>query len=241
MISKDRPFRILIVDDESFILRLLDKIFSKHYTVQKASNGQEALEAVNKEHPDIIITDISMPLMNGFELCKIIKTKPQTCHISVFMITGMDSDEDYILGFEHGADDYISKPFNSEILLRKVQNHLSTKQSYIGKTQAPVNKLRNHLHHSATEIVLQNLSDYNFKTACLADALHVSLRQLQRRFKIELQCTPNEFIRNIRIQKAHELLQIPGSDIESIASEVGFTDISYFKKCMKSYNDSSED
>lgn len=130
MSSSDEKVKILIVDDEKYILMLLETHLSKEYDVVKATNGAEALEKINQEHPDLILTDVMMPHKNGFELCQEVKQNPETQFIPVVMVTALGKKEDRIKGLESGADDFLSKPFNELELRTRVKSLLRVKRLY---------------------------------------------------------------------------------------------------------------
>ncbi len=234
---------MLIVEDNDNLRELLVNIFRSLYQVIEASNGNEGYELANEKHPDIIISDIMMPEMNGNELCSKIKTNFETCHIPVVLLTAQTSPEQNIEGLKHGADDYITKPFNVKILLTRCNNLLVGRKILQEKYSKQIdntaykiasNELDQAFIEKAIKIIEHNLSNENLDVNLLCSEMAIGRRVFFYKMKSITGETPNDFIQNIRLKKAAWIIQnVPDKTISEISDELGYNSISYFGKCFK--------
>lgn len=230
--------KILVVEDNKDIQFYLQVIFSPNYTVIQAKNGQEGVDLAQQEIPDIVLCDVTMPVKDGFTCCREIKEHLHTCHIPVIMLTARAAAEDIIQGTEYGADDYILKPFNPEILKAKVSNLIKSrselKQNYIRLMFSPEengqNEKRDSFMTTVLEIIEQNIQETDFSVKKLADAVNMSQPTLYRKIKQSTDLTIIELIRSVRLKKAAELLKQQDYGVQEVAELVGYNDIPSFRK-----------
>lgn len=244
----ERPeskLKLLIIEDNADIRLYLKVMFAKTYQVLLASNGEEGIRTAEKEIPNLIITDIAMPVMDGFECCKRLKENLKTCHIPIIILTAMAGDENIVKGTELGADDYILKPFNPDILRSKVKNLIKSrtelKKAYTKfltnepNTDNKVNTEENNeekdpLIQKILDIVNDNLQNPDFSVKKLADMLNLSQPTLYRKVKQLTGYTIIELIRGVRIKRSAELLKTKKYSIQEVSEMVGYNDISTFRK-----------
>ncbi len=233
---------ILLVDDNSDVRYFIKTHFNPNFQVLEGENGLEGWNIALKTIPDIIICDVLMPDMDGFEFCRKIRKDERTSHIPIILVTALASREHEIEGLSHGADDYITKPFDLVILQTKVENILSVRQS-LRKRYA--NELllqpRNIILSSpderflqkAIEVVEKYISDSDLDIERFATEIGVSRMQLYRKLDALTEMTVKEFVRNIRLKRAAQLLVQKKLNISEVAYAVGFKDLSHFRKCFK--------
>ena len=243
-IQSSRPL-LLIVDDEIEMQSFLVDILHSDYKILTATNGKEAIEIAINEIPDIIISDVMMPEIDGIEFTNSIRTNSLTCHIPVIILTAKIDYQHKIEGLQVGAFEYLSKPFHIKELLLKLKNLLKLRELwkekysnelYLKPEHVPVNNLDSQFIERTKLVIEENLSDDTFDYKILAKKLGFSERQLYRKIKALTDFTCNELIRNIRLQRAKELiLKDHDSNIAQIAYSVGFKEYSYFEKCFRDY------
>jgi signal transduction histidine kinase/ligand-binding sensor domain-containing protein/DNA-binding response OmpR family regulator len=233
---------MLLVDDNSDVRYFIKSHFSYNYQVLEGENGLEGWNIALKTIPDIIISDVMMPDIDGFEFCSKIRKDERTSHIPIILLTALGSREHEIEGLSHGADDYITKPFDLGILQTKVENILSVRQSLRQKyTSALLLQPKNVILASpderflqkAIEVVENNISDPDLDIERFASEIGVSRMQLYRKLDALTSMTVKEFVRNIRLKRAVQLLVQKKLNISEVAYAVGFKDLSHFRKCFK--------
>lgn len=238
----DRP-RILVVEDDMEMCLFLKKLLSKHYTFFYANDGKKALHVLEKEPVDLVVSDVIMPGMDGFELCRYLKTRLEYSHIPVVLLTAKTNLNSKIEGLEARADAYIEKPFSVDFLLAQIANILTNKrlqkEAFFKNPLAYTapgsltSKADEKFLERITEIILKHLDDETFSIDQLADVLYISRSSLHRKIKHITSFTPNDFIRFIRLKKAAELLESRQYQINEICYIVGFNSPSYFTKCFQ--------
>lgn len=225
---------VLIVDDNADIRAYLRTILQDKYQISEAADGKQGLALANEIVPDLIVSDVMMPVMNGLEFCQRIKSGTATSHIPVILLTARALNHHQIEGFESGADAYITKPFSSELLLVRINNLLKSRmklKDLFGhkEAKAPEDpfllKFRNYIEANLTD------SDLNVET--IGAELGLSRVQLYRKVKALTGQSPVELLRTARLKKGRQLLQTTGKTVSEVAYEVGFTAPSYFTKCFK--------
>ena len=233
---------ILIIDDNADVRDYVKSLLKEEYTVIEAPDGRAGLKKAMKYVPDAIICDVMMPVMDGLECCRKLKTELQTSHIPVMLLTACSLDEQRIQGFECGADSYISKPFNSKLLLVRLRNlmdnHKRLKQFFGDKTtlsKESVSDVDKGFVDRFTELIEENLADSELSVEDLGSKMGLSRVQLYRKIKALTNYSPNELVRIARLKKAASLLASSEKTISEITYEVGFTSPSYFTKCYKEY------
>ena len=233
---------MLLVDDNADVRYFVKSHFSGSYQVLEAGNGVEGWDIALKTIPDIIISDVMMPDMDGFEFCRKIRKDERTSHIPILLLTALGSREHEIEGLSSGADDYITKPFDLVILQTKVENILSVRQSLKQKyTGEILLQPRNVVLSSPDERFLQkaivvvenNIADPDLDIERFASEIGVSRMQLYRKLNALTEMTVKEFVRNIRLKRAAQLLVQKKLNISEVAYAVGFKDLSHFRKCFK--------
>ena len=233
---------ILIIDDNADVRDYVKSLLKEEYTVIEAPDGRAGLKKAMKYVPDAIICDVMMPVMDGLECCRKLKTELQTSHIPVMLLTACSLDEQRIQGFEGGADSYISKPFNSKLLLVRLRNlmdnHKRLKQFFGDKTtlsKESVSDVDKGFVDRFRELIEENLADSELSVEDLGSKMGLSRVQLYRKIKALTNYSPNELVRIARLKKAASLLASSEKTISEITYEVGFTSPSYFTKCYKEY------
>ncbi len=233
---------MLIVEDNPDVRSLIKSHFAPKYQVFEANDGKEGWELALNTIPDVIISDVLMPDVDGYEFCKKIKKDERTCHIPVLLLTALHSKEHEMKGLSYGADDYITKPFDLTILQTKIDNMLSVrnslKEKYSGEiTLQPKNIVISspdeRFLHKAIEVVEENISDADLDIERFARKVGVSRMQLYRKLHALTDMTVKEFIRSIRLKRASQLLIQEKMTVSEIAYSVGFKDLSHFRKCFR--------
>jgi DNA-binding response OmpR family regulator len=222
---------------------MLNDTFIPFYQVITASDGAEGLEKAKTELPNIIVSDVVMPHMTGTELCRIIKNDVNTCHIPIVLLTARTSVESNLEGLKIGADDYISKPFNVNILISRCNNLVNSriilkekfsKQPQMTPQMLATNILDKELLNKAVAIVEKNLDNPEFSVNDFALEIGMSRSNLFTKLKAVSGKTPNDFILIIRLKKAAILLkENPRLSVSEISTIVGFNSSRYFSKCFK--------
>ncbi len=233
---------ILIIDDNADVRDYVKSLLKEEYTVIEAPDGRAGLKKAMKYVPDAIICDVMMPVMDGLECCRKLKTELQTSHIPVMLLTACSLDEQRIQGFECGADSYISKPFNSKLLLVRLRNlmdnHKRLKQFFGDKTtlsKESVSDVDKGFVDRFRELIEENLADSELSVEDLGGKMGLSRVQLYRKIKALTNYSPNELVRIARLKKAASLLASSEKTISEITYEVGFTSPSYFTTWYKDY------
>ncbi|MDF7818751.1 ATP-binding protein [Runella sp. MFBS21] len=234
---------LLIVEDNEDLRTYIREIFENDYQIIEAVDGIDGLEKATNSIPDIIISDLIMPRINGFELCKYLKSSVKTSHIPIIILTGKVTLENKLQGLGLGADDYLIKPFNAAELKIRVQNLVSMrenlKQYYLQTATTTPSALEASL--SLEEVFIQkikiildkNLSDSTFGVEQLAAAANLSASQLLRKLKALTNLTTVEFIRVYRLEKAAILLKQKNATVSEVAYQTGFENLSYFTKVFQ--------
>lgn len=241
--NKENKFKILIVENNEELKNMLVDLFSTNYTVITASNGKEGWEKTKEGLPDIVLTNIAMPIMSGIELCKLIKHDITVCHIPVVLLTSQTNIKYQIEGLYIGADDYICKPFNTNVLLAKcntlINNRILLKEKFnknisISSQTFTTNSLDKAFIENTIQIIEENINKEDFGVDILANKMGVARTKLYQKIKNITGKTPHEFILNIRMKNAITLLQNnPEFNITEIADKVGFTSTRQFSKHFK--------
>jgi signal transduction histidine kinase/DNA-binding response OmpR family regulator len=243
---------VLVVDDNPDICTYIKSTLAgKQYTVIEAADGADGFRKAIKHVPDIIISDVMMPVMDGVELCQKLKNELSTSHIPVILLTAASLDEQRITGFQSGADDYISKPFNPDVLEVRVANLIESRRrlkelfsenlfsANADKEAKPTNDLENSFLEKFRNLVEQNLTDSELNVEDLGQQIGLSRTQLYRKLKSLTGYSPNELLRIIRLKRAYHLLSTTELTISEVTYDVGFTAPSYFAKCFKDYYNES--
>jgi DNA-binding response OmpR family regulator len=228
---------VLLADDNEDILAFLGEELGEKYTILKAQNGQEALALLKEEAVQLVISDVMMPVMDGFELCRIIKSTFDYCHIPVILLTAKNTMQSKIEGLELGADAYVDKPFSTEYLQAQV-NSLLTNRSKLKEyfAHSPLVHIKTIAYSKAdelfleklTEIIYHNLEDAELDIEKLARHMNMSRPTLYRKIKSISDLTPNELVHVTRLKKAAELLAEGSLKIYEVADRVGYHSQTHF-------------
>ena len=232
---------IVLVEDNLEVLAYTKIIFQDEYQVFTATNGKEGLRLVKQHLPDLVISDIMMPIMDGIELCTAIKTTEISCHIPVILLTAKVADFEITKGLETGADDYVLKPFTNAVLKAKVGSIIKSrkqlKEFYSKKislepTDIEVEPGDEKFLKHAIALIERNLTNPEFSVNMLAENLNMSQATLYRKIKSFTNHSISEFIRSIRLKRAAQLIHSKEYSISEISDMVGFSDQNYFRKCF---------
>lgn len=236
---------ILIIEDNKELLDVLGNIFETVYTVVKTDNGEDGLTKAMEIKPDIILSDIMMPGMSGIELCKRVKSNLEICHIPVVLLTARTAAESNLEGLNAGADDYITKPFNTRILISRcnnlINNRIMLQKRFrsapdLDTTQLAVSSQDQELIDKAIAFIEENISNPELNISLFASKMYMGRSSLFAKIKGITGQTPKDFIMTIRLKKSLGLLKAhPGMPVSEIAAMVGFNDTSYFIKVFKGH------
>lgn len=242
--TPDDKETILVIDDNLDIRDYVRSVLQDEYNVIEAANGQEGLQQAMKYVPDAIICDVMMPVMDGMECCRRLKSEVQTSHIPVMMLTAYAVDEQKIKGYECGADSYISKPFSARLLTVRLRNLIENRRrlqslfadiSNVSLQKTPVAEVDKGFLEKLHRLIEERLSDPDLSVEELGEQIGLSRVQLYRKTKALCGYSPNELLRIARLKKAASLLASTEKTISEITYEVGFSSPSYFTKCYKEY------
>lgn len=233
---------ILIVEDDADTLEYMRSSLADEYSVITASDGRTALGVIAEKNPDIVISDVIMPVMNGYDLCRSVKSDVATSHIPVLLLTGMTDRESVIRGLESGADDYIVKPFDLSVLKARIRNILNERQRlreailYSSNASARneySNKLDQEFMDKVISVVQKELSNSEFQISDLCRELAMSRTAFYNKLKSLTGQGPNDFIRIYRLERSKEYLADHRYSIAEVSDMVGFSDAKYFSVCFK--------
>lgn len=236
--KKETGKKLLVIDDSDQIRWFLKHVFNKEYQILEARNGQDGINVALKEEPDLILCDVMMPVKDGYETCREIKNDPKMAQTPVVMLTAKVESEDVITGIEVGADDYITKPFDVEILRSKINSLMKKRDDmkrYFSNSSAASHNEENTLStnpfmDAVVKNIEKHLDDSTFEAKVLADSYSMSLPTLYRKIKQYSDLSILELTRNIRLKKAAELLASQQYSVQEVAEMVGFNDTATFRK-----------
>ncbi len=240
----DKPEKpiILIVEDNNDMRGFIKKQLIQGYNILEAYHGEDGLKIAKKEIPDLIITDLMMPKMDGMALCKKLRDDEYTSHIPVIMLTAKAGQENKIEGLEIGADDYLTKPFDRKELLVRINNLIHQRQELRKKFSREIVLQPRNINISSMDeqflnkvenVFEKKLSDEKFGVPQMQNILGMSKTQLHRKMKALTDQAPGEYLRNFRLRRAAQLISGKSDSVTQIAYSVGFNNLSYFIKCFK--------
>lgn len=240
--AESRRYSVLIVEDNPDMQDYLVQLLGADYECLVAGNGADGFEMALEQIPDIVVSDVLMPEMDGFELTQALKEDQRTSHIPIIMLTALSDRESRLKGLREKADDYLIKPFDDEELILRIANQLASREIlriryaasiYRGEKSGPEFNARDRLFMERFEALLDgHFSDAQLDTEKMASKMAVSTRQLQRKFKALTGHSPVAYLRSYRLNKAAERL-VQGEQISQVALEVGFSSPGYFTTCFK--------
>jgi DNA-binding response OmpR family regulator len=233
---------ILVVEDSADMRAYIRAALEPGYTVVDAKDGREGIEKAKVIIPDLIISDIMMPEVDGYELCSVLKSDVKTSHVPIILLTAKASEENILQGLETGADDYITKPFNTKILKARIKNLIEirsqlqmniNREMTLRPVKTSVSKIDQEFFHDLHDAINKNLSDEEFNVEQLCKKLYIGRTTLYRKLLALTGETPTDFIRSYRLKRGAELLKQNFGTVLEVAFEVGFSNSSYFAKCFK--------
>ena len=233
---------LLLVENEEDYRMLLKEKLESYIRVIACSNGQEALEVAKDTQIDIVVSDLNMPVMNGNDFCRAIKSDINTSHIPFILITAFPDEKERYESYESGADSFLNKPLNISILVARMKSLLKKREeiqqkftmgAFLEPKNIATSSLDEKIIEKAKSVIEANISNPDFSVKTLCDELGMTNSTLYRKMKGILNMMPNEFIRNIRLRRAAQLLEDPAFDIAEAAYSIGFNDPSYFSACFK--------
>ena len=233
---------VLIIEDNDDVRKQISENYEEEYLVKMAVDGKEGMEKAIAFIPDLIISDIKMPNMDGVELCKKLKTDERTSHIPIILLTAKAETENKIEGLKTGADDYITKPFNIAELKTRSKNLIEQRERLRNKYmkqldtepgKVTVKSADEKFINQALKVIEKNMGDCNFDVNNFYPEMNMSRMQLFRKLKALVNQTPSELIRNMRLKRAAQLMKQNFGNVAEITYEVGFNNLSYFAKCFK--------
>ncbi|WP_339917973.1 hybrid sensor histidine kinase/response regulator transcription factor [Yeosuana marina] len=239
-LNKNQPI-LLIVEDDKDVRAFIVSIFNEIYKIIEADNGALGIDLALKHIPDVVISDIMMPVQDGIALCNTLKYNELTSHIPIILLTAKVGEENEIEGIKTGADVYMAKPFNSEKLKLRVQKLIENRQqlqkhfskNFTINPELPITSTEIEFLKRLKEVLNDNITNSVFTSEAFAEAMHMSRTQLHRKLKAIVGMSTSAFIRSQRLKLALDLLKKSDATVSEIAYQVGFNTPSYFIKCFK--------
>ena len=241
--QEDKP-RVLVIDDNADIRAYATTLLSDEYDVMEASDGAEGLRKAVREVPDVVVCDVMMSGMDGLECCKRLKADSLTCHIPVILLTAKTLDEYRAEGYAYGADAYLTKPFNGNVLKARIKNLIANRKLLkivFGNDaqQVPTVPVAQSVESQFVEkfrtIIQANLGNSELNVETISHEMGISRAQLYRKIKSIAGISPNDIVREARMRRADRLLETTDKSVSEIAYEVGFSSPSYFTKCYREF------
>ena len=241
--QEDKP-RVLVIDDNADIRAYATALLGDEYDVMEASDGSEGLKKAVREVPDVVVCDVMMSGMDGLECCKHLKSDSLTCHIPVILLTAKTLDEHRAEGYAYGADAYLTKPFNGNVLKARIKNLITNRKLMkivFGNDaqQEPMEAVSQSAESQFVEkfrtIIQGNLGNSDLNVETISHEMGISRAQLYRKIKSITGISPNDIIREARMKRADRLLETTDKSVSEIAYEVGFSSPSYFTKCYREF------
>jgi signal transduction histidine kinase/ligand-binding sensor domain-containing protein/DNA-binding response OmpR family regulator len=242
--TPEQSYTLLIVEDEPDMIEYLSENLEGEYKLYFATNGREGFIKILKHNPDLIISDVMMPEMDGFAFCEKVKGDNRTSHIKLILLTAKDLEKDKIKGLSLGADDYLVKPFQLNELKLRIKNSINQqiklRDQFLNDFRI---KSENELMQSMKDQFLQEVfikletqyREEQFGVEKLSELMNMSRKHLHHKIKTLTNQTPNELIRNFRLRKAAHMLSVKAAAVTQVCYEVGFNNLSYFSKCFNDF------
>ena len=235
--KQDNKANILVVEDNEDFRQFIVHCLSDCYNVFDAPNGKQALNVLFKENIQIVISDVMMPVMDGMELCRKIKTDIRISHIPIVLLTARTTEEHILTGLKEGADDYITKPFNTDILLLRIKkllewssnNHIKFKTIDVSPSEITVSSLDEQLIEKAIQVVEDNMDNSSFSVEDLSSFVGMSRGHLYKKLISITGKSPIEFIRILRIKRGKQLLEQSQMNISQVAYQIGLSQNQFTK------------
>lgn len=244
-VNKTKPLnkrKILLVEDDNDVRDFLVEELSNYFEIETESDGKSGIAKAKDYDADLIISDVMMPGMNGFELTKRLKNNFETSHIPIILLTALSNEESYLEGTESGADAYVTKPFSPQLLIARIFQLLDQREKLKQKFSKNLETIRptlcateqdNTFARRLNAIIESKISDQSLSVEKIADMLHIGRTIFYRKVRGITGYTPNEYLRVMRLKHAAELLKSGVMNVSEVAYEVGFDNPYYFSKCFK--------
>ena len=239
--ESDELSTVLIVEDNNDMRKYIRTLLADRYYVLEATDGQSGLKLAKESVPDLIVSDVMMPIMDGLQLCKKLKDDVITSHIPVILLTARSTEAHQMEGYDSGADAYLTKPFSAELLISSIANLLKNRKQLKllldGKqneeSKEKISTPDKIFIDNLKEAIKKNMSNPNLRMDDLGDEIGLSRVQMYRKVKVLTGLSPTELLRQMRLQRAAALLSSTTKTVAEIAFEVGFNTPGYFSKCFK--------
>jgi DNA-binding response OmpR family regulator len=240
--KETEPHTVLVVEDNTDMRKFIRDSIEQHYTIVEAEDGREGIEKAQTVMPDLIISDIMMPEVDGYELCRTLKNNFKTSHIPVVLLTAKASESSVVEGLETGADDYITKPFNTTILNTRIKNLIDLRRQLQEKiqremllqpTEIKVSSIDQEFLKKLREIIEANIDEPELNVEALSEEMDISRVTLNKKIYALTGEKANEFIRSYRLKRGMQLLKDNFGTVLDVAMEVGFSSSAYFTKCFR--------
>ena len=239
--ESDELSTVLIVEDNNDMRKYIRTLLADRYYVLEATDGQSGLKLAKESVPDLIVSDVMMPIMDGLQLCKKLKEDVITSHIPVILLTARSTEAHQMEGYDSGADAYLTKPFSAELLISSIANLLKNRKQLKllldGKqneeSKEKISTPDKIFIDNLKEAIKKNMSNPNLRMDDLGDEIGLSRVQMYRKVKVLTGLSPTELLRQMRLQRAAALLSSTTKTVAEIAFEVGFNTPGYFSKCFK--------
>ena len=239
--ESDELSTVLIVEDNNDMRKYIRSLLADRYYVLEATDGQSGLKLAKESVPDLIVSDVMMPIMDGLQLCKKLKEDVITSHIPVILLTARSTEAHQMEGYDSGADAYLTKPFSAELLISRIANLLKNRKQLKllldGKqneeSKEKISTPDKIFIDNLKEAIKKNMSNPNLRMDDLGDEIGLSRVQMYRKVKVLTGLSPTELLRQMRLQRAAALLSSTTKTVAEIAFEVGFNTPGYFSKCFK--------
>ena len=244
--TQTKDMHILIVEDNDDLRNFMQHPLAEEFDVSAAEDGEIAWEMIRKQMPDLVVSDVMMPNMDGFELCRLMKSTFETSHIPLILLTSLSEKAEQLHGFGLGADDYLTKPFDMNILQLRIRSMIKNRESIKEKAlkllkpnnnDDPLlaNELNDKFMKKAVEIVHANMENVAFSKEEFASSMNVSSSLLYKKIKSLTNQSPVDFIKIIRLNHAVELLQTRKYMITEVSEQCGFSSVAYFSTVFKKH------
>ncbi|MFY9153958.1 MAG: response regulator [Prolixibacteraceae bacterium] len=243
--SASKELKVLIVEDNDELLNFMNRVLSDEFDVHTAVDGEKAWEYISKQIPDLVVSDIMMPKMDGFELCQIMKSTYETSHIPIILLTALSEKTDQLHGLGLGADDYLTKPFDMNLLIQKIKSIIRNREVIREKALKMIkgdsnqhilsNELNDKFVKRLLEVTKTNISNMHFDKDEFASLMNVSSSLLYKKVKSLTDQSPTDFIKNIRLNHAVELLHSGKYTVTEVSELCGFASVGYFSTVFKKH------
>ncbi|WP_297099940.1 two-component regulator propeller domain-containing protein [uncultured Draconibacterium sp.] len=247
--KRGNKMTVLIVEDHEYLREFLQSAMQDQFNICLAEDGEEAWKIIQKKHPDLIVSDIMMPIMDGFELCEKVKSNFETAHIPIILLTALAGKAQQLHGLGIGADDYLTKPFDVSLLQQRIRSILKNREIIRDKALKMIkadegaiileNELNDKFLKRLIEIVNDNIGNVEFTRDDFAEAMNMSPSLLYKKVKSLTDQSPSDFIRIKRLNRAYELLQSKRYTITEVSELCGFSSIGYFSTIFRKHFDKS--